>query len=99
MLGRTLQRRLAPQHELFVADLPETDILRPDSLEQAFQACHPDAVIHCAAMTKVDDCESNEELAFRLNGMGTANVAHACRGHGARLIAISTDYVFDGHRA
>ena len=99
MLGRTLQRRLAPRHELFAADLPETDILRPDSLEQTFHACQPDAVIHCAAMTKVDDCESNEELAFRLNGMGTANVARACRDHGARLIAISTDYVFDGHRA
>ena len=99
MLGRTLQRRLAPQHELFVADLPETDILSPDTLEQAFHSCQPEAVIHCAAMTKVDDCESNEELAFRLNGMGTANVARACRDHGARLIAISTDYVFDGHRA
>ena len=99
MLGRTLQHRLALQHELCVADLPETDILRPVSLVAAFSAFHPDAVIHCAAMTKVDDCESNEELAFRLNGMGTANVARACRDHGARLIAISTDYVFDGRRA
>ena len=99
MLGRTLQRRLAPQHELFVADLPETDILRPDSLGQAFRVCQPEAVIHCAAMTKVDDCESNEELAFRLNGMGSANVAKACRDYGARLVAISTDYVFDGRRA
>ena len=99
MLGRTLRRRLAPQHEIFVADLPETDILQPTSLDAAFHAFHPDAVIHCAAMTKVDDCESNEELAFRLNGMGTANVARACRDHNARLVAISTDYVFDGQRA
>ena len=99
MLGRTLLRRLAPQHALYVADLPETDILQPASLDAAFGAFRPDAVIHCAAMTKVDDCESNEELAFRLNGMGTANVARACRDHGARLIAISTDYVFDGRRA
>lgn len=99
MLGRTLRRWLVPQHEIFVADLPETDILQPASLDAAFGAFHPDAVIHCAAMTKVDDCESNEELAFRLNGMGSANVARACRDHGARLIAISTDYVFDGRRA
>ncbi len=98
MLGRTLLRRLAPRHELAVADLPEVDILQPASLDAAFGAFRPDAVIHCAAMTKVDDCESNEELAFRLNGMGTANVARACRDHGARLVAISTDYVFDGHR-
>ena len=99
MLGRTLLRRFAPQHEMFVADLPETDILNPPSLSAAFGAFRPDVVIHCAAMTKVDDCESNEELAFRLNGMGSANVARACRACGARLIAISTDYVFDGQRA
>ncbi len=98
MLGRTLQRRFSPEHELFVADLPETDILDPASLDAAFSSFRPDAVVHCAAMTKVDDCESKEELAFRLNGMGSANVAKACRDHGARLIAISTDYVFDGRR-
>ena len=96
MLGRTLRRWLVPQHEIFVADLPETDILQPASLDAALGAFRPDAVIHCAAMTKVDDCESNEELAFRLNGMGSANVAKACRDYGARLVAISTDYVFDG---
>ena len=98
MLGRTLSRQLAPQHEMSVADLPETDILQSASLDAAFRAFRPETVIHCAAMTKVDDCESNEELAFRLNGMGSANVARACREHGARLIAISTDYVFDGRR-
>ena len=57
MLGRTLMRRFAPQHEMFVADLPETDILNPPSLSAAFGAFRPDVVIHCAAMTKVDDCE------------------------------------------
>ena len=48
-------------------------------------------------MTRVDDCEVQKEAAFRLNGMGSANVALACRRCGARLIAISTDYVFSGH--
>ena len=95
MLGRTLQKELAGQ-ELFVADLPETDILDPSSLEFAFDAFRPEMVVHCAAMTKVDDCETNRELAFRLNESGSRNVAEACRGFGARLIAISTDYVFSG---
>ncbi len=95
MLGRTLRRRFA-DHELFVADLPEVDILDRAALAETFAAFKPDVVIHCAAMTKVDDCETNEELAFRLNGMGSLNVATACRNCGARLIAISTDYVFSG---
>ncbi len=95
MLGRTLRRRFS-DHELFVADLPEVDILDRVALTETVASFGPDVVIHCAAMTKVDDCETNEELAFRLNGMGSANVAVACKGCGARLIAISTDYVFSG---
>ncbi len=97
MLGRTLQRRLA-EHELFVADLPEADICDRDGFESVCRNFRPDAVVHCAAMTKVDDCETKQDFAFRLNGEGSANVAHACRAVGARLIAISTDYVFSGDR-
>ena len=78
MLGRTLQRELAG-HELFVADLPETDMLDAASLGRAFDAFRPELVVHCAAMTKVDDCETNRELAYRLNETGSANVAAACR--------------------
>ncbi len=95
MLGRTLQRRLAA-HTLALADLPETDILDCAALTAAFAAFAPDVVIHCAAMTRVDDCETEREKAYRLNGMGSANVATAARACGARLIAISTDYVFAG---
>ena len=95
MLGRTLQRELAG-HVLSVADLPETDMLDASSLGSAFSSFRPEAVIHCAAMTKVDDCETNRDLAYRLNEEGSRNVAEACRAAGARLIAISTDYVFSG---
>jgi dTDP-4-dehydrorhamnose reductase len=56
----------------------------------------PDVVIHCAAMTAVDRCESERESAFRLNARGSANVASVCRKYSIRLIAVSTDYVFDG---
>jgi dTDP-4-dehydrorhamnose reductase len=95
MLGRTLQRELA-SHEIVVADLPEWDITDADGFAAKMCAERPDAVIHCAAMTKVDDCETNRDLAFRLNEEGSRNVALACKMCDARLIAISTDYVFSG---
>ena len=95
MLGRTLQRELA-EHELVVADLPEWDITKDGDFAEKTLAVRPDAVIHCAAMTKVDDCETNRDLAFRLNEEGTRNVALAAKLCGARLFAISTDYVFSG---
>ena len=95
MLGRTLQRELTG-HEIAVADLPDWDITDADAFMSKTLASAPDVVVHCAAMTKVDDCETNREMAFRLNEEGTRNVALACKACGARLIAISTDYVFSG---
>ena len=95
MLGRTLQKELA-DHEIVVADLPEWDITDDTGFMNRLSEVRPDLVIHCAAMTKVDDCETNRELAFKLNEVGTRNVAIACKACGARLIAISTDYVFSG---
>ena len=95
MLGRTLQNEFK-DCEIVIADLPEADITDTAGFD-AFLAQHkPDAVIHCAAMTAVDKCESEIEFAYKLNAFGTANVAAACNRHGVRLIAISTDYVFDG---
>ena len=96
MLGRTLARRLGVQHRVMQADLPGTDILDPVALDAAFSSFRPDAVVHCAAMVNVDKCESAAEAAFLLNETGSANVADACRKFNSRLIAISTDYVFDG---
>lgn len=95
MLGRTLQRRLA-DHELMIADLPEVDITRIASVTAALAAFRPQVVIHGAALTAVDRCESERDLAFAVNAIGSANVAIACQRAGARLIAISTDYVFPG---
>ncbi len=94
MLGRTLQRKLS-EHELVIADLPEWDILADEFVGKVC-AEKPKVIIHCAAMTKVDDCETHRDLAFRVNEEGTRNVALAAKICGARLIAISTDYVFSG---
>ena len=95
MLGRTLQSVLA-EYELVIADLPECDITDAACFDRFLAAAAPDAVIHCAAMTAVDKCESEVDFAYKLNAVGSMNVAAACRRHGVRLIAISTDYVFGG---
>jgi len=95
MLGRTLQREFA-DNEIVVADLPDWDITDDASFSAKVLEVRPDLIIHCAAMTKVDDCEAKRDLAFALNENGTRNVAIAAKLSGARLIAISTDYVFSG---
>ena len=95
MLGRTLQRDLAG-HEIIVADLPEWDITDDTGFVAKVCEAKPELIVHCAAMTKVDDCETNRDLAFRLNEDGSRNVALAAKACGARLFALSTDYVFSG---
>ena len=95
MLGRTLQQEFR-ECELVIADLPEADITDPAGFDAFLAQAAPDAVIHCAAMTAVDKCETEIDLAYKLNAFGSANVAAACHRHGVRLIAISTDYVFEG---
>ncbi len=66
------------------------------SVEAALRAFRPDAVLHAGAMTDVDACERAPEQAWRVNVGGTEQVARACAALGARLVAVSTDYVFDG---
>ena len=96
MLGRTLVGELGSDFDVVPTDLPEADITDENAIDKIIAQHKLDAVIHCAAMTAVDRCETERELAFRLNAHGTANVAASCNRHGVRLIAISTDYVFDG---
>lgn len=58
----------------------------------------PDAVIHCAAFTNVDQCEIEREKAWNVNVLGTEKVAAACQKTGAKLVYVSTDFVFDGKK-
>jgi dTDP-4-dehydrorhamnose reductase len=95
MLGRTLQRRWH-EHDVAIADLPEVDVTQLPSITAAVAAARPDVVVHCAALTAVDRCESARDEAFAVNAVGSANVARACHGAGCRLVAVSTDYVFAG---
>jgi dTDP-4-dehydrorhamnose reductase len=96
MLARTIVRELGGEFETVATDLPEADITDADAIAAVFAEHSPDVVIHCAAMTAVDRCETERFLAFAVNENGSANVAAACCRLGIRLVAISTDYVFDG---
>ena len=97
MLGRTL-RRVLTDVEFVVGDLPECDITKAEAVREAIAAADVDAVVHCAAMTQVDLCETERERAFLINETGSENVAKVCEVLGKRLIAISTDYVFRGDK-
>ena len=96
MLGRTICRVLGGAFEIVPTDLPEADVTDEAAFDRAVAGARPDAVVHCAAATAVDACEERADWAYRLNARGSANVAAVCRRRGVRLIAISTDYVFDG---
>ena len=74
----------------------DADIRDPKQVSAAIERTHPDWIVLAAAYTDVDGCESKRELAFAVNRDGAANVARAAKEAGSRLLAISTDYVFDG---
>lgn len=96
MLGTDLVEELSREHVTSGVDLPEVDLTRPVTLERALAETRPDTVVNTAAFTRVDDCEKLRDLAFAVNGDGVANLARACRASGARLLHVSTDYVFGG---
>ena len=75
------------------------DLRHPESAEQAIRDFSPELVVNCAAYTRVDDCETERELAMAINGRGVGELALATAGAGAKLVHISTDYVFDGEEA
>lgn len=95
-LGRVLWRVLEGEHDLLGMDLPEHDITDAAATLQTVTACRPDVVLHPAALTDVDRCAREPELALRVNGLGTHNLALACLEAGAVLLTISTNEVFDG---
>ncbi len=74
----------------------QLDVADRDSVLAAVLGYEPDVVIHTAAVTAVDACESEPDRAFAVNALGTRHVAEAARRSGAHLLYVSTDYVFDG---
>jgi dTDP-4-dehydrorhamnose reductase len=111
LLGQALVRRMSrfPEYDMLATardDEPRLaeysggyaplDITDPDRIEALFQDFTPNVVINCAAMTDVDRCSEDRDACWAVNADAVADLATACRQVGARLIQVSTDFVFDG---
>lgn len=94
-LGSELRRAFA-DHAIIPGARPEFELTDERSVRDAITSARPDLVVHAAAYTDVDGCELDPERAYRANALGTRYVALAARDAGASLVAVSTDYVFDG---
>lgn len=94
MLGRDLMEVLTG--DVRGVDVEEIDITSLESTRRALLTLKPRVVVNAAAYTDVDGCETNKELAMQVNGEGVAHLALAALEIGARLVHVSTDYVFDG---
>jgi len=108
MLGSGIIKEFGGKYKFYSVDkdplepiLPnpvQVDLTDRKKLEQIFTEIKPDLVIHCAAITNVDFCEDNPELAHKVNVEATGNLAKLCKKSNAVMIYISTDYVFDGDK-
>lgn len=96
MLGHDLEEVLKDSHELVLTTSKTLDITDKDKTMEIIKENKPDVVINSAAYTDVDGCETNQDLAYAVNGEGVRNLALACREVDCPLVHISTDYVFDG---
>jgi dTDP-4-dehydrorhamnose reductase len=94
-LGHDLVDILGPGNELFPFDL-DLDITDSAAVATRIPGVNPDIIIHSAAMTNVDGCETDPDAAYRVNAIGAQNVAEAARKCGAPMVYVSTDFVFDG---
>ncbi len=77
-------------------DVRDFDLTDATAVNTYVSEYRPDAIIHCAAFTAVDQAETARDLCFNVNVVGTENLARACLGIGAKFMYLSTDYVFDG---
>jgi len=111
MLGRDLVDVLSEDQELYLLDMQKfpsslssqfstltLDITDSTRTYREVTRINPDIVIHTAAYTDVDGAETNTDLAFRVNALGTRNIALACQRFDTELLYISTDFVFDGEK-
>lgn len=97
-LGHAMNRlyEANTEYECVNTDVGELDITNVDAVLKFAREVKPYAIINCAAYTDVNKCESEKDLAFRINAIGPRNLAIAARETGAKLIQVSTDYVFPG---
>ena len=74
------------------------DITDGTALKQIFDKTKPDVIVHSAALTDVDKCEKEKDLAWKINVESTSNIAQLCHKHNCFLVYVSTDYVFNGEK-
>jgi len=106
LLGRKVIHSLSekhlvyPTHNLTTAysNSIQIDITNRDHVQAVLKEVKPEVVVHAAAETNVDRCETSKDLAWAVNVEGTKNIAESCSSIGARLVYISTDYVFNGEK-
>lgn len=99
MLARAIAEVLSSRHEITATGHSDADITEERAVRRALEAAVPNVVVNAAAFTDVDRCESDQELAFRVNAEGPRNLARICADMDIPLMHISTDYVFDGNKA
>ncbi len=96
-LGQALLGEAAARGwEAVATDVAEMDITDLEAVRRHLARHRPEVVVNAAAATRVDDLEQDQDLAVKVNGLGPRNLAVACRQFQARLVHVSTDYVFDG---
>ena len=98
-LGLELQVAAPTERRLLAVDLPELDITDAAATEALIARLRPRWIINCAAYTAVDKAESDAAAAKRVNTDGARHIAQSAHRHGARLLQISTDFVFDGRKS
>ncbi|MDH4099973.1 MAG: dTDP-4-dehydrorhamnose reductase [Nitrospirota bacterium] len=99
MLGFQMMNIMTERFNVIGVGHSEMDITNPALVKKVIEKIKPDTVINCAAYTKVDDCETRHGEAFSVNAEGPRILAEACRDNEARLVHVSTDYIFDGRKS
>ncbi|MBO4293591.1 MAG: dTDP-4-dehydrorhamnose reductase [Clostridia bacterium] len=97
MLAKEIREKFAEGNELILTDVAELDITNKEGVINFIKEKQPELIINCAAFTAVDKAEECQELAEKINGDGPTNLAIAAKEAGAKLVHISTDYVFGGN--
>lgn len=95
-LGRAFLQQVPPHHQVHAFTHDGLDVGDHDAVMQTIPLLRPDAIVHLAAFTQVDACETDPAHATRDNALGAQHVALAARACGAAMLHVSTDYVFDG---
>ncbi|KRF00389.1 NAD(P)-dependent oxidoreductase [Paenibacillus sp. Soil766] len=98
-LGYDLKRVLSPVHEVISWEKQKLDIRDEQTVMEKLLHERPDVVVHAAAYTNVDKAELEKESAYQVNALGALHISTACEILGAKLVYVSTDYVFDGTKS